>query len=184
MAETLVGDLQAQAKALAAKRQYGEAEEKVKLGLQLPSKDEKLPQLLKQIEKLEADPKTANLSGKWAWPNGQCELVNNGTDTIAFKALKLPKGIRACTGGWTRKGDKLEGKFRVVFDKSRQPSDGTVGATIRDAKTLAVFWKKFDWLSKPRTGPWTWRGYGELSWKKGESAVAPPEGETGIDELK
>jgi len=182
LAKPLSGDLYDEARALVGKRQYAEAEKKIKLGLQLPSKDEKLSGLLKQIEKLAADPKTANLSGKWAWPAGECELVDNGTDTIGYKAVKLPPGIRACTGGWTRKGDKLEGRFRVVFDKLPQATDGTVGATIKDASTLAVFWNKLDWLSRPKNGPSTWRGYGELSWKK-QTPASPSGPDSGVDDL-
>ncbi len=148
----------------------------------MPAKDEKLSQLLKETEKREGDPKTANLSGTWAWPDGACELIDNGTDAIGYKALNLPKGIRECTGGWTRKGDRLEGKFRVVSDKLPQPTEGTVTATVKDAKTLIVLWNKLDWLTRPRTGPWTWRGYGELSWKKVEKAAAAGD-ELGADDL-
>jgi hypothetical protein len=98
--------------------------------------------------------------------------------------MKLPQGIRTCSGAWTRKGDKLEGRFHVVSASGPQQSEGTVGATIKDAKTLAVFWDKLEWFSKPKNGPWTWRGYGELSWTKIEDPDAPFAGEHDDDGLK
>lgn len=188
LAESLIGNLHDEAKALAGTRQYAEAEEKIKLGLQLPLndeklKDEKLSELLKEIEKLETDPKTANLTGKWTWPNGEFELRDNGTDVIDCKAEKLPTGIRRCTGGWTRKGDKLEGRFRVVFERIPQSTEGVVTATIKDDKTLTVFWNKVEWLSKPRIGPWIWRGYGELSWQKVKGSEVPTGDGNGAEDL-
>jgi hypothetical protein len=167
LAKTLIGDLHDQAEKSSKKRGYQEAKEKVELGLRLSPKDERLSELKKKIEELEADPKTANLSGKWVGPNGECELIDNGTDAIGYKAVKLPEGVRECTGGWTRKGDKLDGKFRVVPEKFPQlDNEGTVGATVKDAKTLAVCWQRIYWVDKPRKGTWTWRGKGEVSWTK------------------
>ncbi len=171
LAEKVAAESRKKAKARADLRQYDDARRAVRLGLRLSAKDQDLADLLKEIEKLAADPKTANLSGKWAWPDGECRLTDNGTETIGYKALKLPKGIRSCTGGWTRKGDKLVGKFRVVLARSPgTDNEGTVTATVKDAKTLAVFWQDVYPRNLPKKGPWIWHGTGELSWTKADGA--------------
>ena len=141
----------------------------MRLGLRLPSEDEKLSQLLKEIEKREADPKTANISGRWVTPNGaECELIDDGTDSIRFRAVKLCEGVLSCVGAWTRDGAKLTGKFHVVLGGYPE-SEGTVPATIRDAKTLVVFWSKIYPERPPAKGRWTWSGRGEVFWTKQQS---------------
>jgi serine/threonine protein kinase len=170
LTKTLVGKLNEQATELSDKRQYEEAKEKVRLGLRLPSRNEKLSELLKDIEQREADPKTVNLSGRWVLPNGaECELTDSGTDIIGYKAVRLPNTIRACIGEWKRMGEKLSGRFRVVFAEApRRETEGTVSATIRDTKTLTVFWQERTWIDRPKNGTWTWQGRGEGSWTKQE----------------
>ena len=168
LAKTLIGKLHDQAKELSDRKQYDEAKKKLRLGLQLPSKDDRLPELLKEIQKLEADPKTANISGKWVTPNGaECKLTDSGTDTIRYEVVKLPQGIRSCVGGWTRTGDKLTGKFRVMFEAfPKVESDGTVRATIKDPQTLEVAWNTVYPDRPPIKGTWTWNGIGRGSWTK------------------
>jgi serine/threonine protein kinase len=190
LAKTLIGKLYEQAKELSARRQYPDAKKKVRLGLRLSTRDEQLSQLLKEIEKLEVDPKTANISGMWLSSRDVIfQLIDNGSNTIGCKVINLPKEIDSCTGDWTRKEDKLEGKFRVVFSAlPRQITEGTVGATIRDTNTLVVYWQEISWTDKPQNGTWKWRGKGEGTWKKqvngaessetpedvGEPRVSPP----------
>ena len=111
MAKRVAVKLSKQAKELSNKRQYKQAREKVALGQKLPSKNEKLSELLERINTLEADSKTANISGTWEGPNGIYTLIDDGTDIIRCDAVKLPDRVSSCVGKWTRKGDKLEGKF-------------------------------------------------------------------------
>ena len=84
-----------------------------------------------------------------------------------LRGHRSARGRPLLRGAWTRKGDTLEGKFRVVFAAAaKEITEGTVGATIKDANTLSVSWHGVTWLDKPTAGTWTWRGKGEVSWTK------------------
>ena len=88
---------------------------------------------------------------------------------------KLPDAMRSCDGEWRRDGEKLDGRFRVLFaDAPQQETEGTVSATIRDATTLVVVLREITWLAKPKNGTWTWRGKGEILWTKQERGVDEP----------
>ncbi len=156
LAETLVAELRGKAKGLTERRQYDDARTAARLGLQLSTKDQGFLDRLKEIEQLEADPKTANISGSWNLPSGaRFELTDNGNKTIACKVLQLPQGVLACVGAWTRKDDRLAGQFRVVYATApQQQTEGTVTATIKDSQTLAVAWQDVNWLSRPKNGVW------------------------------
>ena len=86
LANTLIGKLHEQATKLSDNRQYEDAKKTGAARTPLPSRDDKLSQLLKEIEKREDDPKTANISGRWVAPNGlECQLTDDGTIISASK---------------------------------------------------------------------------------------------------
>ena len=174
LSESLLGKLRDRVKALNSQRQYPDARELVQLGLRLSSKDQDLLNLRQEIEKLAADPNTANISGTWTLANGaRCDLTDTGADTIRYQAGRLPKDILSCLGEWKRKGDKLAGSFQVFFAVAPgQKTEGEVNATIKDPSTLAVCWQEITKPKKSSDGKWTWRGKGEGLWTKVESAAA------------
>jgi hypothetical protein len=174
LAKTLIEKLFEQATERSDKRQYEEAKEKVRLGLQLRSQDERLSQLLKEIEQREADPKTVNVTGTWLSQGGaQYQLIDDGTDTIAFKALQLPPNIQRCVGVWKRKnGDELEGKLQVIFTNyPGQNTEGVVNATIKGPKTLDVHWADATKPTRQQNGTWSWQGKGLGAWTKQEGST-------------
>ena len=50
-----------------------------------------------------------------------------------------------------------------------------MSATIKGNDTLTVLWQNVSWIDKPKIGTWTWRGKGEVEWKKQETAANEPE---------
>ena len=168
LARPLAAKSREEAKILISQRQYQEAREGVDLALRLSPKDREASELLEQIGKLEADPNTANITGTWELPNGvTCVLTDEGTEIIGYKAGTLPKIIVSCLGEWKRKGDKLTGTFHVAFAAApNQQTVGTVRATIKDAKTLEVFWHDTTKPVKSADGTLRWEGKGGGSWRK------------------
>ena len=140
LANTLIGKLHEQATELSDNRQYEDAKKKARLGLRLPSRGDKLSQLLKEIGKREDDPKTANISGRWVAPNGlECQLTDDGTINIRFKPVNLPNTMQECFGQWTRDKDKLIGSFQIKFTADPQQSAvGTLTGTIDNATTITI----------------------------------------------
>jgi tetratricopeptide (TPR) repeat protein len=170
LAKTLVEPLDGDIAKLAESRQYDDARKRVDNALRLQPDSQRLLELRKKIDTLADDPATASVSGTWVSPDGaECELVDHGTDIIGHKATKLPNYITACSGEWKRQGDKLTGRFRVVFARApQQITEGTVVAKIKNANTLLLYWQDIIWIDRPKTGIWTWRGKGEALWTKPE----------------
>ena len=72
----------------------------------------------------------------------------------------LRRGLDAERG---RTGGEIPRGFAAAAEEI---TEGTVGATIKDANTLSVSWHGVTWLDKPTVGTWTWRGKGEVLWTK------------------
>ena len=93
-------------------------------------------ELLKTVKELETDPKTANISGKWASPDGtEMTLNDTGADTIAFKA---PNG----SGSFTRTGAALKGTGPFQ-DHRGVVGQLTVKARIETPDTIVVISREF-----------------------------------------
>jgi S1-C subfamily serine protease len=172
LATVVFSKLKDQAEGLIKKRQYQDAREFVRLCLRLAPSDQAASTLLKSIERLEADPQTANVSGRWEAPNRVVyELTDDGSELIAFKALQLPQHMRECVGHWRRDGNILTGTIRVVFTATPQTETvGTVKARIVDAMSLKVFWQDMTKPTRSADGIWKWEGKGEGLWAK---VIAP-----------
>ena len=101
-------------------------------------------------------------------PNGAIfELADDGSETIAFKAIHLPKHMRQCVGHWKRDGKTLAGRITVVFTAEPNISSvGTVKASIADAKFIKVLWQDTTKATKSSDGVWRWEGKGEGLWAK------------------
>jgi tetratricopeptide (TPR) repeat protein len=168
LAKTTTTTLRQTAVKLSDQKQYPEARRRLQLALRLLPKDPELEGILQTVEHRAADPKTASLSGIWLLPKGgKCEINDDGSDVIHFTITKQPEGVASCSGEWRRKGDKLDGRFSATFTATPQrKTEGVVPAFIKDAETLSVFWNEIMWLEKPANATWTWRGKGEVSWKK------------------
>ena len=175
LAKTVVGKLHEQAVERSGKRQYREAKRKIACGLRLSPTDETLLELLKTVKELETDPKTANISGKWASPDGtEMTLNDTGADTIAFKA---PNG----SGSFTRTGAALKGTGPFQ-DNRGVVGQLTVKARIETPDTIVVISREFTpnqklagWNDKPKI-TWTKQAGGEAVTPDDadEPSVRPP----------
>lgn len=168
LAKTSVTTLRQTAVKLSDRRQYAEGRKRLHLALRLLPKDPELLEMLQSLELRAADPKTAGLSGIWVTPKGaKFELKDDGSEVIHFEATALPEGMASCSGEWRRKGEKLDGRVTATFTTDpKRKTEGVVPGTIKDARTLSVFWNDIMWLEKTATATWTWRGKGEGPWKK------------------
>lgn len=168
LASSIVTELVQQSEKDAELRQYDQALAGIALARKLSFNDARLLELAAKIDKLQADPKTANITGVWIAPNGsEFRLVDSGQSIIACEVSKSPEVIKSCTGDWKRIGDGLEGRFQVVYAKhpgGEVKTEGTVRAVIRDPSTLAVSWQDVEWLDPPKLTKW--KGKGSQLWQK------------------
>ena len=177
IAKGIIDKLHERATKLADERQYDDAKKTLRLGLPLPSKDEKLSKLLKDIEEWEVNPETANISGVWETPGGGiCKLTDSGGDTIRCEVIQLPQDLSKWSGYFTRKKEKrkekeivtLTGTFQVVFATGDRGPKGTVHGSIKDVKTLSICWQGVYWDDR---GKGEWHGVNWGVWNKRNTAT-------------